>query len=314
MVALLSYSRYAIAVRRCGDCGRTLVPYPLSIAPDCGDQRYKIRCTAGTLWFDSLNGSSYMITSINPLMRLIIIRPASLDSKTCTSSDFRSQGIQLSDNLPFNISGSNTILLLNCTDAMLHLQPPMDCSATSICHDYIKDSAPTCVSAPLCCTFKTGGFQSTRKIKVHGGWCAAYQSFVNLDVKKLAPKKWPESGVEIEWALPQEPVCKIPLDCRDWLYSKCLPDTINLGQKREEEDVNLVVYTKKIMDEDRLIDVVDPFIKDNGSKLELEMMKALGSLAAACLDDKRQNRPSMKEVADEIEYIIGITAGTGSKS
>ncbi|XP_058000082.1 wall-associated receptor kinase-like 20 [Hevea brasiliensis] len=627
MVALLSYSRYAIAVQRCGDCGRTLVPYPLSIAPDCGDQRYKIRCTAGTLWFDSLNGSSYMITSINPLMRRIIIRPASLDSKTCISSDFRSQGIQLSDNLPFNISGSNTILLLNCTDAMLHLQPPMDCSATSICHDYIKDSAPTCVSAPLCCTFKTGWFQSTREIKVHGGWCAAYQSFVNLDVKKLAPKKWPESGVEIEWALPQEPVCKIPLDCRDLLYSKCLPDTINLGQKRcfcdagfkwdpinglcpnlkcfpgkackkrkkktalfagvalaggvilllvvigilfysklhnsrkaqknlikerkemlnakhsgksariftgkeiikatnnfskdnlvgsggfgevfkgilddgttiatkraklgntkgtdqvlnevrilcqvnhrslvrllgccveleqpimiyeyipngtlfdqlhchhsskwtpltwqrrlriahqtaeglaylhsaavppiyhrdvkssnillderlnakvsdfglsrlvetsenndshiftcaqgtlgyldpeyyrnfqltdksdvysfgvvllemltskkaidfnrEEEDVNLVVYMKKIMDEDRLIDVVDPFIKDNRSKLELEMMKALGSLAAACLDDKRQNRPSMKEVADEIEYIIGITAGTGSKS
>lgn len=83
---------------------------------------------------------------------------------------------------------------------------------------------------------------------------------------------------------------------------------------REDEDVNLVVYMKKIMEDDRLIDVIDPVIKDSGSKLELEMMKALGSLAAACLNDKRQNRPSMKEVADEIEYIISITAEKGSKS
>lgn len=40
--------------------------------------------------------------------------------------------------------------------------------------------------------------------------------------------------------------------------------------------------------------------------MELETMKALGSLAAACLDERRQNGPSMKEVADEIEYIINI--------
>lgn len=232
MVGLLSCSRHTIAVQRCGVCGRTIVPYPLSTALDCGDQRYKIRCTAGTLWFDSLNGSSYMITSINPLSRRMIIRPANLDAKTCISSDFRSQGIQLSDNLPFNITSSNTILLLNCTDAVLHSQPPADCSAASICHGYIKDSAPTCMSAPLCCTFRTGGFQSTREIKVHGGGCGAYQSFVNLDVKNLARKKWPEPGVEIEWALPQEPVCRIPLDCRDLLYSKCLPDPMSLGQKR----------------------------------------------------------------------------------
>jgi hypothetical protein len=28
-----------------------------------------------------------------------------------------------------------------------------------------------------------------------------------------------------------------------------------------------------------------------------------------CLEERRQNRPSMKEVADEIEYIINIEAG-----
>lgn len=75
---------------------------------------------------------------------------------------------------------------------------------------------------------------------------------------------------------------------------------------RGEEDVNLVVYMKRVMKEERLIDAVDPVIKEGASKLDLETMKALGFLAESCLDVQRQNRPSMKEVADEIEYMIGI--------
>lgn len=75
---------------------------------------------------------------------------------------------------------------------------------------------------------------------------------------------------------------------------------------RGEEDVNLVVYMKRVMKEERLMDVVDPVIKEGASKLDLETMKALGFLSASCLDEQRQNRPSMKEVAYEIEYMIGI--------
>lgn len=75
---------------------------------------------------------------------------------------------------------------------------------------------------------------------------------------------------------------------------------------RDEENVNLVVYMKKIIMEERVMEVVDPVLKETSSKLELETMKALGFLAASCLDDQRQNRPIMKEVADEIEYIISI--------
>lgn len=75
---------------------------------------------------------------------------------------------------------------------------------------------------------------------------------------------------------------------------------------REEEDVNLVVYIKKIIKEDRLMEVVDPVIKERASRVEMEIIKALGSLAAACLDEKRQNRPAMKEVADELANIISI--------
>ncbi|KAH0632269.1 hypothetical protein KY285_034994 [Solanum tuberosum] len=83
---------------------------------------------------------------------------------------------------------------------------------------------------------------------------------------------------------------------------------------RDEENVNLVVYMKRIMDGEKLMDVIDPFIKDGASKVELETIKAVGNLASACLDERRQNRPSMKEVSDELEYVIGIVSGQASKS
>ncbi|MED6149790.1 Wall-associated receptor kinase-like 20 [Stylosanthes scabra] len=83
---------------------------------------------------------------------------------------------------------------------------------------------------------------------------------------------------------------------------------------REEENVNLAVYAKKKIVEDKLIEVLDPLLKDGASNVELETMKSLGYLAASCLDDQRQKRPSMKEVSDEIEYLINVLKGQGSKS
>ncbi|KAK3422534.1 hypothetical protein EUGRSUZ_G02984 [Eucalyptus grandis] len=60
---------------------------------------------------------------------------------------------------------------------------------------------------------------------------------------------------------------------------------------RATDDVNLAVYVQKMVDEERIMDVT---------------MKALGFLAVGCLEERRQNRPSMKEVAKEIEYIMSI--------
>ncbi|XP_038701519.1 wall-associated receptor kinase-like 20 isoform X2 [Tripterygium wilfordii] len=232
-VAIISSStRCTMALRRCGNCGRIPVPYPLSTGQDCGDQSYKIRCTAGTLWLDTLGGSSYTITSINLFTQRIIIRPASLAGNACVTTDYHSQGIQLDDNLPFNITSSNTILLLNCTDAMLHWQVPLNCSITSICHDYIRENAPVCKAAPLCCAFNTGGSQTAYVIRVQGGGCAAYQSFLYKDINAGLVKKWPEPGLEIQWALPREPVCKTPLDCKDLLFSTCLADPVSTWQNR----------------------------------------------------------------------------------
>ncbi|GMN71260.1 hypothetical protein TIFTF001_054591, partial [Ficus carica] len=58
---------------------------------------------------------------------------------------------------------------------------------------------------------------------------------------------------------------------------------------REEEDVNLAVYVKKILREE----------SEQSGVRDYEGF-GVRSLAVACLDDRRQNRPSMKQVAEEI--------------
>ena len=75
---------------------------------------------------------------------------------------------------------------------------------------------------------------------------------------------------------------------------------------RPEDDVNLAVYVQRLVEEDKIMDAVDPILKQGASTLELDTMKALGFLAMGCLEQRRQDRPSMKEVAEEIEYIISI--------
>uniref|UniRef100_A0A2N9HSM9 Protein kinase domain-containing protein n=1 Tax=Fagus sylvatica TaxID=28930 RepID=A0A2N9HSM9_FAGSY len=75
---------------------------------------------------------------------------------------------------------------------------------------------------------------------------------------------------------------------------------------READDVNLAIYVQRMVEEERLMDVIDPMLREGASTLEMETMKALGFLAVGCLEERRQNRPSMKEVAEEIEYIISI--------
>lgn len=75
---------------------------------------------------------------------------------------------------------------------------------------------------------------------------------------------------------------------------------------RDADDVNLAVYVGRMVEEERIVDAVDPMLKEGASDLELETMKALGFLAVGCLEERRQNRPSMKEVVEEIEYIISL--------
>ncbi|PQP95714.1 wall-associated receptor kinase-like 20 [Prunus yedoensis var. nudiflora] len=232
MAILCCAGRTAATVKRCPDCGHTRVPYLLSTSPDCGNQQYKVRCNAGVLWLDTLNSSSYLITSINPLTQRLIIRPPGLaNNVTCMAADFKSQGILLDNNLPFNISSSNTVIGMNCSNEMLTFS--QNCSSNSLCHDYVKRNlmaASACGKFPLCCLYKTGGSNNAYKIRVRKERCSAYVSFVNLDTSSGALSSWPEPGVEIMWELPQEPECKLPIDCGDLMNSVCLAD--RFGQRR----------------------------------------------------------------------------------
>ncbi|GAY59100.1 hypothetical protein CUMW_192000 [Citrus unshiu] len=83
---------------------------------------------------------------------------------------------------------------------------------------------------------------------------------------------------------------------------------------RAEDDVNLAVYVRRMVEEEKLMETVDPVLKEKASELEEETIKALAFLAVGCLEEQRQNRPSMKEVAEEIEYIISIAKAETAKN
>ncbi|XP_021740098.1 wall-associated receptor kinase-like 20 [Chenopodium quinoa] len=82
---------------------------------------------------------------------------------------------------------------------------------------------------------------------------------------------------------------------------------------REVENVSLVSYMRKMVNQQKLLDAVDPFLEKGASKLELETMKLIGILAISCLDEQRHNRPSMSDVKDEIEYMLHIIEDKGAK-
>ncbi|KDP44886.1 hypothetical protein JCGZ_01386 [Jatropha curcas] len=225
---LLKCAICAFSATLCPNCGSTPVPYPFSTSPTCGDQSYKIRCDAGALMFDTLN-NSYPIISINPSIQRLVIRPASLLPNTCVTSDFVHQGIQMNSSLPFNITGDNTIMFLNCSDSLL--RSPLNCSSNSLCRLYVNNTRAEspCQDAPICCTFGAGGGTTAYTIRVRDSGCKAYTSFVNLN-PNLPVNRWPSPGVSVQWMLPREPVCKSQADCEG--DSTCGPDPTMGGLRR----------------------------------------------------------------------------------
>lgn len=75
---------------------------------------------------------------------------------------------------------------------------------------------------------------------------------------------------------------------------------------RESDDVNLAVYVVNMSEEGRMMDVVDPRLKENASRAVVEGMKAVALLAMSCLQERRQERPTMKEVTEDLRYIMSI--------
>ncbi|KAL1313823.1 hypothetical protein HN51_040506 [Arachis hypogaea] len=215
--------------KTCPQCGSMQVPYPLSTQPSCGDPYYKLQCDqqSGKLYFDTLNESSYVILKIMSSIQRMVVQPAPWLSRTsCVTQDMPvSNGLWLNQSLPFNITSSNTIFLFNCSPRLL--VSPLNCSASSICHQYLESSGHVRKSQALdcasgihpCCTFVAGGNPSAYKIRLHNSGCKAFRSILHLDEDK-PPNEW-EEGLEIQWLPPPEPVCKTQKDCSG--DSKCSP-------------------------------------------------------------------------------------------
>uniref|UniRef100_A0A0D9WEN8 Protein kinase domain-containing protein n=1 Tax=Leersia perrieri TaxID=77586 RepID=A0A0D9WEN8_9ORYZ len=230
-IALLVPSRGHARV--CPPCGSTEVPYPLSTGDGCGDPDYKVRCAAGgstpTLLFDALNGSSYPITSISASAQRLVVSPAPFVSQgACVSEGAQaSRGVQLNSSLPFNVSSSNTVMLLNCTDILL--RSPLNCSSNSLCHVYANatgSTASACATLPLCCTFVAGGSSTSYSIRLGPQSCSAYRSFVGLDPSQ-PPSTWGSRlGLELQWATPREPRCRTQADCEDAATATCADDPL----------------------------------------------------------------------------------------
>ncbi|GAB4827502.1 hypothetical protein Ancab_034385 [Ancistrocladus abbreviatus] len=210
--AMLVFSAgFAMSAKHCPPCGNTSVPYPLSTGTDCGDQDYKIQCDAGTLKFPTSN-NTYNITSITPSIQRLVVQPASFLPNACITSDISTQGVQLNSSLPFNVTGDNTIMFLNCTDSLL--RSPLNCSSNSLCHVYINSTrdAAACENAPICCTFRAGGSTTSYSIRVRDAGCRAYRSFVDLN-PSLPVSQWGPPGLEIQWVTAPEAVCTTQADC-----------------------------------------------------------------------------------------------------
>ncbi|XP_022767212.1 wall-associated receptor kinase-like 20 [Durio zibethinus] len=229
---LLFLGHYCSSQKTCPSCGSIEVPYPLSTHPNCGDPGYSLRCDSQSqkLYFEALNGSSYLVTRIMASFQRMVVQPSPwLPGKCVTQDMLVSEGLWLNQTLPFNITSSNTIFLFNCSPRLL--VSPLNCTPTSLCHHYLESSghieakrALQCASGPdPCCTFIAGGMPSAYKIRLHSSGCKAFRSILHLDPEKPADE-W-EEGLEIQWAPPPELVCQSQLDCSG--ASKCSPSGAN---------------------------------------------------------------------------------------
>jgi hypothetical protein len=183
----------------CSNCGDFAVPYPLSTSDNCGDKRYKIYCNNDSLEFLSATGTYYKILKIDSNANKLILKPPTILKDTCYSSDLIGGGLVLDENLPFNISTFNTVILLNCSDNIL--QSPLNCSSNSICRQFEEkvEEGNGCMRT-LCCHYLKDSAMNSHKIRLRFGSCTAYTCL--LDFKADDPIEAWNYGIELQWIPP----------------------------------------------------------------------------------------------------------------
>lgn len=55
---------------------------------------------------------------------------------------------------------------------------------------------------------------------------------------------------------------------------------------RPADDVNLAVYMLRLVEEEQLVEALDPTMMQNVTQVETDTMQALGFLAMSCLEEK----------------------------
>ncbi|XP_062157745.1 putative wall-associated receptor kinase-like 16 [Alnus glutinosa] len=78
--------------------------------------------------------------------------------------------------------------------------------------------------------------------------------------------------------------------------------------KMPEEETSLTIYFLSCLKEDRLFDVLEKHITNEGNRVEL---KEVANLAKMCLSVKGEDRPTMKQVATELEGLRKIQKHSG---
>ncbi|XVF05990.1 hypothetical protein REPUB_Repub06bG0009400 [Reevesia pubescens] len=199
IVFLLILVTQVSASHLCPKCGKTKVPYPLSTDENCGDPRYRIYCNNGVLEFMSAQGFYYKILTINPKANKLVISPPLIEENTCYSSDLDVGGLLLDENLPFNISTRNTVMLFNCSDNFL--LSPLNCSSSSFCRQFedVGRKGYGC-KGTLCCHFLKDASMTSHRIRVRLGGCTAYTSVV--DKQPDDPIEFWNFGIELQWLPP----------------------------------------------------------------------------------------------------------------
>ncbi|KAM1353713.1 hypothetical protein EV1_032955 [Malus domestica] len=192
------------ALDACPKCGNMEVPYPFSTDDTCGDSRYKLYCNNnGVLEFQSAEGFGYKVLSIDLATQKLIIKPPDLvqDDDMCRTTDFSSEGLRLDENLPFNVSTRNTVILLNCSDNLL--RSPLNCSSNSLCRvfeDKMLEGRNNACKSRLCCHYLKDSHMTSYMIRVRVGGCTAYTCVVDIQPQDPADK-W-NYGIELQWMPP----------------------------------------------------------------------------------------------------------------
>ncbi|KAJ6761880.1 hypothetical protein OIU74_024528, partial [Salix koriyanagi] len=95
------HSTIASVKRKCKICGTTIIPYPLSTGPNCGDKMYyNFLCkSAFQLSFETPDGKNYSVTGIDEELQKFSIRVGDDDCKANESMG------DSTESWPFNVIG-----------------------------------------------------------------------------------------------------------------------------------------------------------------------------------------------------------------